>query len=31
MERYNYNIENKDENLLKCIFMRDWSSVIRTK
>ena len=31
MERYNYNIENKDENLLKCIFTRDWNSVIRTK
>jgi len=31
MERYNYNIENKDENLLKCIFTRDWDSVIRTK
>ena len=22
MERYNHNIENKDENLLKCIFTR---------
>jgi hypothetical protein len=31
MERYNHNIENKDENLLKCIFTRDWNSVTRTK
>ena len=31
MERYNYNIENKNKNLLKCIFTRDWNSVARTK
>ena len=31
MERYNYNIENKNKNLLKCIFTRDWNSVTRTK
>ena len=31
MERYNHNIENKDENLLKCIFTRDMDSVMRTK
>ncbi len=31
MKRYNHNIENKDKNLLKCIFTRDWDSVIRTK
>ena len=31
MERYNYNIKNRDENLLKCIFTRDWDSVKRTK
>ena len=31
MERYNHNIENRDEDLLKCIFTRDIDSVLRTK
>ena len=31
MERYNHNIENRDENLLKCIFTRDLDSINRTK
>ena len=31
MERYNYNIENRDENLLKCIFTRDLDSINRTR
>ena len=31
MERYNHNIENRDESLLKCIFTRDLDSINRTK
>jgi len=31
MERYNSNIENRDESLLKCIFTRDLDSINRTK
>ena len=31
MERYNHNIENRDENLLKCIFTRDLDSINRTR
>ena len=31
MERYNDNILNKNESLLKCIFTRDISSVLRTQ
>ncbi len=31
MEIYNYNILNKNESLLKCIFTRDISSVLRTQ
>ena len=31
MDRYNYNIQNRDENLLKCIFTRNIDSVLRTK
>ena len=31
MERYNDNILNKNNSLLKCIFTRDISSVLRNK
>ena len=31
MERYNHNIKNRDESLLKCIFTRDLDSINRTK
>lgn len=31
MDRYNYNIKNRDEKLLKCIFNRNLDSVKRTK
>tara|TARA_Y100000992_G_C21261955_1_gene491754 strand:+ start:269 stop:1189 length:921 start_codon:yes stop_codon:yes gene_type:complete len=31
MNVYNYNISNKDESLLKCIFTREVNSVLRTQ
>ena len=30
MDKYNYNIKNKDEKLLKCLFTRDKESLLRT-
>ena len=31
MHRYKENINNKDENLLNCVFLRDYDSIIKTK
>ena len=31
MERYKENINNKNESLLNCVFLRDYNSVIKTK
>ena len=31
MDRYKENINNKNESLLNCVFLRDYNSIIRTK
>ena len=31
MYKYNFNIKNKDEKLLKCLFTRDKESILKTK
>jgi hypothetical protein len=31
MDRYKENIDNKNESLLNCLFLRDYDSVIKTK
>ncbi len=31
MDRYKENINNKNESLLNCVFLRDYNSVIKTK
>ena len=31
MDRYKENINNKNESLLNCVFLRDYDSIIKTK